>query len=101
VRSTVAKLFVAALVALCIGVQVLEASGHWDRAFQDANDEASIVAVVLCLGAALAIAGALLGRMRPSRTIARTVVAPTTPFTAATRTTCSVSCAGPPVRLRI
>jgi hypothetical protein len=58
VRGTVGKLLAATLVTLCLGVQALEVTGHWDRTFQDAGDEAVIVAVVLCIGAAIAVAHA-------------------------------------------
>jgi hypothetical protein len=59
----VRKLFVAILLVLCVGIHVLELSGRWDRTFQDATDEAGIVAVVLCIGVAVAIAGTLLKGM--------------------------------------
>jgi hypothetical protein len=57
-RLTLSKLFVAVLLTLCVGVQVLEASGRWDRTLQDAGDEAVIVTSVLCIGAAIAVARA-------------------------------------------
>ena len=47
------------MLALCVGVQLLEASGRWDDTVQDANDEAGIVAIVLCIGVAIATATAL------------------------------------------
>jgi hypothetical protein len=50
VRPTVGKLLAATLLTLCIGVQVLEASGRWDRALKDTKDEAIIVLVVLRIG---------------------------------------------------
>jgi hypothetical protein len=40
---------------LCVGLYVLEMSGRWDQSMQDANDEASLVAIVLCVGVALAL----------------------------------------------
>jgi hypothetical protein len=61
------KLLAAALLALGIGVQLLEMSGRWDRTFQDANDEAGIVAIVLCVGVAFAVAGVSLARVRQAR----------------------------------
>jgi hypothetical protein len=54
------KLLVVGLLSACVGVQVLEASGRWDRSFMDGNDEAGIVAVVLCVGMAISVAGTLL-----------------------------------------
>ena len=59
----------AVLLALCIGVQLLEMSGRWDRTFQDANDEAGIVAIVLCVGVAIAVARTLLARVRSSPSV--------------------------------
>ena len=102
VRPNVGKLLAATLLVLCIGVQVLEASGHWDRALKDSNDEAIIVVVVLCIGAAVGAAGAVLARVRPARIISQIVFAGTSPsLRPAPRLTSSSSCASPPVRLRI
>ena len=102
VRPIVHKLLVTALLTRCIGVQVLEASGRWDRALQDTNDEAVIVVVVLCIGAAFAGAGALLTRIRPSRISSRIVLVPTRPSAwPATRFDLSTSYTSPPVSLRI
>src|ERR1051326_2906098 len=56
VRGTIATVFAATLLALAIGLQVLEATGRWDRTLQDTGDEAIIVTVVLCVGAALVAA---------------------------------------------
>lgn len=71
----VGRLFAATLLTLCVGVHVLEVSGRWDQTFQDANDEAGIVAVVFCVGAALFAAGTLLSRLRQSRTVAGVICA--------------------------
>jgi hypothetical protein len=73
VRVTVGKLLAATLLTLCVGVQALEATGRWDRTFQDTGDEAVIVTVVLCIGAALFAAGALRRRLSPS-TISSAIV---------------------------
>jgi hypothetical protein len=56
VRATIGTLLAATLLTLAIGLQVLEATGRWDRTFQDTGDEAAIVTVVLCIGAALVVA---------------------------------------------
>ena len=102
VRPNVGKLLAATLLVLCIGVQVLEASGHWDRALKDSNDEAIIVVVVLCIGAALGAAGAVLARVRPERILSQIVLAGTSPsIWSAPRLAISSSCASPPVSLRI
>jgi hypothetical protein len=53
VRFSIGRLLAATLLTLCVGVPALEATGRWDRTFQDSGDEAVIVAVVLCIGAAL------------------------------------------------
>ena len=73
VRVTIGKLLAATLLTLCVGVQALEATGRWDRTFQDTGDEAVIVTVVLCIGAALVAAGALRRRLSPS-TISSAIV---------------------------
>ena len=102
VRPNVGKLLAATLLVLCIGVQVLEASGHWDRALKDSNDEAIIVVVVLCIGAALGAAGAVLARVRPERILSQIVLAGTSPsIWSAPRLAISSSCASPPISLRI
>jgi hypothetical protein len=66
------KFLVAVLLALCVGAQLVELSSRWDRTIQDANDEAGVVAVVLCIGAALFAAGTLLTRIR-SRLVSRII----------------------------
>ena len=102
VRPTVGKLLAAALLTLCIGVQVLEASGRWNRALKDTNDEAIIVVVVLCIGVAMVTTGALLARVRPGRIMSHIVLAATSPSLRPTsRLAISGSCASPPVSLRI
>jgi len=58
----------AVLIVLGLGVQLLEASGHWDRTFKDANDEIGVVAVVLCIGIAISLIAAIVKRLRPSHT---------------------------------
>ena len=102
VRPPVVKWLAAILLILCIAVQVLEASGQWDRALKDTNDEAVILVVVLCIGAAVAMAGALLARVRVSRIGSRIVFAITSPSAwPALRLAISSSCTSPPVSLRI
>ena len=102
VRPTVGKLLAATLLVLCIGLQVLEASGHWDRTLKDSNDEAIIVVVVLCIGAAVAAAGASLAPVRPLRIISHIALAATSlSLWPASRLAISSSCASPPLSLRI
>jgi hypothetical protein len=65
---------VAVLLILCVGVQLLEVSGRWDQNLEDANDEAGLVAIVLCVGTAIAAAGALLARICLPRVPSRSTV---------------------------
>jgi hypothetical protein len=62
-NGTARKLFVVMMLALCVGVHLVELSGRWDRTFADSNDEAAIVAVVLCIGIAISVAGTVLNRI--------------------------------------
>ena len=66
VRVTIGKLLAATLLTLCVGVQALEATGRWDRTLQDTGDEAVIVTIVLCVGAALIAAAVARDRLTPS-----------------------------------
>jgi hypothetical protein len=75
VRGLLGRLVVAALLALCVCVYALEISGRWDRSIEDANDEAGFVAIVLCIGVALAAAGSLIAYIRHPRTAGRVVPA--------------------------
>jgi len=103
VRTLVRKLFVTILLTLCVGVHALELSGRWDRTFQDANDEAGIVAVVLCIGVAVSVAATILKRLA-ARTICRLIVVPTfTPTRSADSRSCPPVCLSipPPLPLRI
>jgi hypothetical protein len=83
VRGLAAKLFAAVLLTLCVGIHALEVSGRWDQTLPDANDEAGIVAVVLCVGVAFAVAGAWSKAIRLVRMLtgfrARTAVAIVSP----------------------
>jgi hypothetical protein len=103
VPAVVQKVFVAILLTLCVGVHVLELSGRWDRTFQDANDEAGIVGVVLCIGVAVSVAGTILKRLI-ARTACRLIIVPTfAPIRiAALRFSLPVSLfSSPPLPLRI
>ena len=64
VNVMVKPFFAAVLLFACVGVHALELSGHWDRTLTDANDEAGVVAVVLCIGAAIAATRAVLKSIR-------------------------------------
>ena len=79
-------------------------SGRWDRSIQDANDEASLVAIVLCVGVAISVAGSLIARMRASRVTARTTLAALTiplRFQHRRTTLPDSAVSGPPLSLRI
>jgi hypothetical protein len=97
----ITKVLAAALVALCIGVQVVEATGRWDRSIQDAGDEAIIVAVALCIGVALVAAGAK--RLQTPLAAVQRPIAPvgTTLSSQTSRGIPSAFCSSPPLSLRI
>ena len=102
VPRTLGKLLIGAMLTLCVGLQVLEATGRWDRALKDTNDEAIIVVVVLCIGAALAAAGAVLNRISPARGRVLVLAAPSTATScSSSRSDLFPSRGSPPVSLRI
>jgi hypothetical protein len=94
------KLFVALLLVLCIAIHALEVSGHWDQTFHDANDEAGLVAVVLCVGVALFVAGTLQNGIRCRRVVSGAVVTDSTLLYDTFRVQ-PTSTSSPPLRLRI
>ena len=102
VRLTIGRLLAATLLTVCIGVQALEATGRWDQTFQDTGDEAIIVTVVLCIGAALVVAAAMRHRISlsvvksPISTVCPADLSPLVPPAA-----CSAFSASPPLSLRI
>jgi hypothetical protein len=95
------KLFVAVLLVLCIAIHALEASGHWDRTLHEANDEAGLIAVVLCVGLALFVAGTLLDRLRSASVVPRSIIAASTPLHDTFRVVQPASTSSPPLLLRI
>jgi H+/Cl- antiporter ClcA len=69
----VRRLFVAIVLAVCVGAPLIEMFDRWDTV-QDGNDtESNLVIVVLCVGAGLASAAALVRRVRPTLTGSRIV----------------------------
>jgi hypothetical protein len=102
VRIAIGKLLAATLLTVCVAVQTLEATGHWDRTFQDSGDEAIVVAVVLCIGAALLAAAAIRRRLSPT-IIPLAIVAVTTASLSVflSRIGCSALDPSPPLSLRI
>jgi hypothetical protein len=102
VRLTLGKLLAATLLTLCVGAQALEATGRWDRTFQHTGDEAIIVTVVLCIGAALTVAAAT--RRRVSLSAIQSPISAvrlTPPPLFVPPTACSAFSASPPLSLRI
>ena len=90
------------MLALCLGVQLLEVSGRWDRTIRDSNDEAGIVAIVLCIGVGLVVAPLLLARIRASRVpLTWTQIRPTRIISTAPSDIVPCSCDSPPLPLRI
>jgi hypothetical protein len=75
VRGRVQRVFVAVLLAICIGAPMVEMFDQWDHTLQDGNDtEANLVVVVLCVGIGVLSVRALLLRTRPSRSQSRIVL---------------------------
>jgi len=101
VRVTIGTLLAAVLVTLCIGLQVLEATGHWDRDFQDTGDEAVLVSVVLCIGAALVVASAVRRRMPSLSATLFSIVRATLLPLSVLRPSCSAFGTSPPLALRV
>ena len=103
VHGLAGKLFVALLLTLCVAVYLLEMSGRWDQSIQDANDEASFVAIMLCIGAAVAAAGSVIAHVRAWRPTSRVLFA-TSPRPCRLddlRIPLAVSTNSPPLSLRI
>jgi hypothetical protein len=102
VRVRFSSLLAATLLTLCVGLQVLEATGQWDQALQDSADEAIIVTVVLCIGSALVAArlARCLGSVLRSNCGIVLVAAKTVASIVPTTATPAFS-TSPPVRLRI
>jgi uncharacterized membrane protein len=95
------RLMLAVLLALCVGVQLLEASGRWDLTLRDANDEASIVVVVLCVGVAVAVVARFVANVRPSGSAARVLIPCLTCATCSQTPLGFVCWNSPPLSLRI
>ena len=102
VRRTIETWLAATLLTLAIGLQVVEATGHWDRSFQDTADEAVIVTVVLCVGAALLVAAVTRPRISLSVIHARVVIRLATAFLCLSSVgAASPSNTSPPLSLRV
>jgi hypothetical protein len=102
VRARASKGFAAVLVTVAIGVQLLELSGRWDSTLQDANDEAGLVAIVLCVGTALVAGATVLARLRRVSVRGRLLPVPRiTHDRIVTRLLLPHNDASPPLALRI
>lgn len=101
VHVTVGKLLAATLLTLCLGLQALEATGRWDRTLPDTGDEAVIVTVVLCIGAALVAARFVRPAVSLSLIRSLILVRPTAFHQSVLSTTAPAVSASPPVSLRI
>jgi hypothetical protein len=101
VRVSFSTLLAAILLTLSVGIQVLEATGRWDRTFQDSGDEAVIVAVVLCIGSALAAARVARQRLSPTLSKCGIALVPAIAIPIARTTVSPGISTSPPVSLRI
>jgi len=102
VRGTIGTLLAATLLTLSIGLQVLEATGRWDRTFQDSGDEAAIVTIALCIGAVLVVAAVTRPHISLAAIAAPVVVRPAAGFELfASLGAPSLVEASPPLSLRI
>jgi hypothetical protein len=101
VRIAIGKLLAAALLTLCVGAQILEASGRWDRTFDDAGDEAIIVVLVLCVGAALIATAIARDRLTPSPIHVATVIVSPPLWRVFVASFHQAATTSPPLRLRI
>jgi hypothetical protein len=95
------KLLIAVLLALSVGVQLLEASGRWDHTFADANDEAGIVVVALCIGIAIAVAARVLRSIRASHSSIAAIVSSVTAVAPGPAQLVAIHGDSPPLSLRI
>ena len=101
-QVNLSKLVIAVLLALCIGAQLVEATGRWDRTLQDTSDEAVVVAVVLCIGAGFAMARVMRERLSlPSGRSSTTTIVHTTLRPVVVLRLPSRACESPPQSLRI
>ena len=100
-RFILGKWLIALLITLCLGLQVLEATGRWDQALQDTGDEAVIVLIVLCVGSGIVVAAAM--RTRLSLPVMRSIIVRggTAQRSLPSAHLPSVLCESPPVSLRI
>jgi hypothetical protein len=100
----VRQLLGAAIVAICIGVPVVEAFDRWDQTLSDGNDsEANIVLAALCVGFALSTVHTIVNRL--FRFLSRRQVSPRSStcvvWLATATLTAPIPTSSPPIALRI
>jgi hypothetical protein len=100
-RVAVSKRLAMVVVMICVGLQVLEDTGRWDRTLLDSQDEATIVTTVLCIGAAVAVARASRSLISAPGTRPYAFCAGPAPFRSIVVSDTIPIAAGPPVRLRV
>jgi len=101
VRLRIGPCLAALLLVLCVGLQVLEATGRWDHTFQDSRDEAIVVTIVLCVGAALVVAVSKRCRVRLVAIGSPLAQLATTSLSSFLLPRASALGVSPPLRLRI
>jgi hypothetical protein len=54
--SVARRLFITALISICLGASIVEMFDSWDQTLKDGNDtEANVAVAALCIGVAFAI----------------------------------------------
>jgi hypothetical protein len=103
VRGPFPQVVVSAMLALCVGLYVLEMSGRWDRTLPDTTDEVALVVVVLCVGATCSVTDRLLDTIRLSCSFGSPLLPliciRTVP--SASRSVLTIVTASPPTALRV
>lgn len=93
----------AMVVAVCVGVPIVEGFDRWDNTLQDGNDtEANLVVAAVCVGFVLSVTTSIIARLRPIPIDDRVRVSP--PFAAGQPGTSFASLiptSSPPTPLRI
>ena len=96
-------LFVAILLAICIGAPAIEMFDQWDHTVQDGNDtEMNLVVAVLCVGMGVLVARTIVSCTRPDR-VSTSFIASDACLTDSIQSflTLSVTTTSPPATLRI
>jgi hypothetical protein len=60
------RLFITAIIAICLGGPIVEMFDRWDKTLQDGNDtEADVVVAALCIGVAFAVGTIVVAKRIP------------------------------------